>query len=145
MSSDRHARVKIGDLWLTSDGTAEGVPCRVRVENEAAFASALAANTVLAADATPHTQVFDRALRGIPFTVVVEFCPETLLDAIVAVLNAALAALSGVRVQCDSLNSFDVSAAIQTQGGALYTWESRSGGIVKGVRFKFISEGAWNE
>lgn len=142
MSSDRYARVQINDLFLTSDGTAAGVWCRTRVENEAAFASSLAVNTVLSVDATPLSQILDRSLRGIPFTVVIEYCPESLLESLIAAFNAALISSGTVRVVCDSLTDFDVEANIQPQNGALYTWESRSGGIVKGVRFKFISAGA---
>lgn len=138
----RYARVQIGALYLTSDGTQFGAPCRCRVENEAAFASSLSASTVLAVDATPHTQVFDRGVRGIELTVVIEYCPETLLASLVSLLNNALQNLSTVRVTVQSLSDFDVQAVVQSQpDGSLYAWESRSGGIVKGVSIKFISAG----
>ena len=138
----RTAQVKIGSVHLTHDGTSGGRPCKVTVEQESAFASALAGNTVVAADATPHTQLISRGVKGIEFGVLIEYCPESLLSSILGQLTTALAGTGTVRVTCDSLTDFDVLAAPQFQDGALFTFESRSGGYAKGVRLRFISTAA---
>ncbi|MBA3716264.1 MAG: hypothetical protein H0W76_28055 [Pyrinomonadaceae bacterium] len=140
--STRHASsVKVGTVYLTHDGTISGVPCKVHVPGEARFASVYAANTVLAADATPHVQTIDRSVRGVEFDLNILFCPETLLALLIAQLNAAYAALSTVRVIVNSLTDFDVQAFPLPQDGALYTFGERSGGITKNVVMKFISSG----
>lgn len=138
--SDRYARVQIGGLYLTSDGTGAGTPCRARVEGESAFASPFAVTTTTALDFTPHTQIVNRGARGVPFVVVLDYCAETVLSSLLATLNAALSSRSAVRVRVTSLTNFDVEAVPQPQpDGALFSFESRSGGIAKGVRIGFTS------
>ncbi|HLM58900.1 MAG TPA: hypothetical protein VK422_22545 [Pyrinomonadaceae bacterium] len=141
MSSERYARIKIGELWLTADGTADGYPCRATVENEAAFASPFAVSHTQALDFTVHTQIAERGLTGIGFAVLLEYCPESLLDDLVEALETALGEGSGLRVVVESLTNFDVLALPVFQGQQLFTWVSRSGGIAKTVRVNFISTG----
>lgn len=140
--SDRFATGQIGAAHLTSDGTAEGIPARARIEQQEAFASSRVVATRTALDFTVHAQIADRGVRSNEFFVVLEFCPETLLDAILVILEAALAAPATVRVQIDHLETIDVQAIPLMQERRLYTFESRSGGIARNVRFKFISVSA---
>lgn len=137
--SDRYATGRLDDLHLTSDGTEEGIPCRVRVEGQEQFASGYGNAPSVALDFTVHTQVSDRGVKANEFFLVMEFCPETLLASILTLLNAALDALTTVRVRVTHLETFDVLAVPLTQDRRLYSFESRSGGIAKGVRLKFIS------
>lgn len=134
--------VKIGTVYLTSDGTAGGTPLKALVPGESRFASAYAANSVHAADGTPHTQIINRGVKGVAFDVRAEYCPESLIALVVSQLNTALAAGTTVRVIVDSQTDFDVMAVPVLQDGALYTFESRSGGIARGVLFKFLSVSA---
>ena len=143
---ERFAFVKIGSHWLTADGTESAPKCRCEVRNESAFASAYVVSTELALDFSAHSQVANRGVAGIPFTVRAPYASEAVVAAIVAELTAALAALSSVRVIVDSQTSFDVQAVpVVQEGGALFTFDSRSGGIAKGVSFNFISTGAGGE
>lgn len=136
----RYALLQIGSLHLTHDGTSGGVPCKVLVQNEAAFASALVTSAAAALDFTPHVQAVDRGVKGIEFVPVFDYCPEALLADLVELLTTALADGEAVRVICTSLTSFDVMALPLTfESGELFKFESRSGGIAKGVQFRFIS------
>lgn len=145
MSEQRFARIQIGDTHLTSDGSAEGKPCKAQVENEAAFASGFAARSRASADGTVWTQVIDRDVRGIEFALRIDYLKEETLALVTDELNAALAGSGEVRVAVESLTDLDVYCVPQMQNGALYIWEARSGGIVKGVTFRFISTGAFIE
>jgi hypothetical protein len=141
--ADRYAKVKIGSKWLTSDGAESSPESRCEVTNESAFASAYTASSEQALDFTVHSQIVNRGVRGIPFTVRAPYASEAVLAAIVADLTSALGSLASVRVISQSLNPFDVQAMpVPTDGGALYSFESRSGGIARGVTFSFISTGA---
>ncbi|HEV7375517.1 MAG TPA: hypothetical protein VGN95_12410 [Pyrinomonadaceae bacterium] len=139
--SDRFATGRLNDLYLTSDGTSTGIPCRVRVENQEAFASSYVISTAQALDFTVHSQLGNRGVKGLLFDLILDFCPETLLSSILELLNTALASLTTVRVRVTHLQTFDVQAVPLTQDRKLYTFESRSGGIAKTVRLKFISTG----
>lgn len=140
--AQRYAKVKIGATWLTADGTESAPAARCQVRNESAFASQFVASSEQALDFTVHTQVARRALAGIPFGVTAPYLGETQIAAIAAELDAALSSLSDVRVISDGQVLFDVQATPVTTGeGALYTFESRSGGIARGVTFSFISTG----
>jgi len=139
--STRFASGRLNSVYFTSTGAISGAPCKVAVQGESAFASAYASNNVHAADGTPHTQTIDRGVKGIEFTLVFAFISEAVLALLVAQMNAALLALSTVRVVVDSLTDFDVMASPISQGGALYTFEGRSGGIAKNVQIKFVSVG----
>lgn len=142
----RYAKVKIGSTWLTADGTESAPDARCVVRNESAFASLNVTASEQALDFTVHTQVAARGLSGIPFTVTAPYLGEAQIAAIAAELDAALLALSGVRVISDGQVPFDVQAVpVTTSEGALYTFETRSGGIAKGVSFNFISTGAGGE
>ncbi len=139
--STRYAKVRIGDLHLTADGTEAGQPCRVRVENESAFASPYAVAHAQSLSFDVHTQRVERGVKGIEFVVVVEQCPEARLDAIAELLNDTLGDGETVRVVAESLTDFDVQALPVMQGDQLFTFESRSGGIARNVRLGFISTG----
>lgn len=141
--SSRNAKVKIGATWLTHDGSAGGRLCKATVLNESAFASAYTATSEQALNFTVHTQVVNRGVKGIEFAVRAEYLAEDLLAAIITQLSTAFSSGASVRVVVDSLTDFDVMAMPVTgEGGALYTFESRSGGFAKNVQFKFISTGA---
>ena len=140
---ERYAKVKIGETWLTADGTEAAPAARCQVKNEAAFASTNVSSSDEALDFTVHTQVAARGLKDVPFTVTAPYLGEAQIATIVAELDAALGALSGVRVISDGQVPFDVQAVpVPGEGGALYSFESRSGGIAKQVSFNFISTGA---
>jgi hypothetical protein len=111
----------------------------VRVEGQESFASNYVISSAVALDFTVHSQVSDRGVKGNQFDVIAEFCPESLLTAIVVILNACLSGGNTVRVRVQHLQTFDVEAVPLTQGSKLYTFESRSGGIAKSVRLRFIS------
>lgn len=141
--SSRYAEVQVGSVHLTHDGTDTGRPCKVSVPNESAFASTLGATPQSAADGTVYVQSIDRGVKGIEFFVVAEQLSETVLASITAQLNTGLSTGAGVRVVVTSLTDFDVTALpLPDESGQLFTFESRSGGYAKGVRFKFISTGA---
>jgi hypothetical protein len=143
---ERYAKVKIGGTWLTADGTESAPAARCVVRNESAFASLNIASSEQALDFTVHTQVAARGLSGIPFAVTAPYLGEAQIAAIVAELDGALSSLSDVRVISDGQVPFDVLAVpVPTGEGALYTFESRSGGIARGVTFQFISTGAGGE
>ena len=139
----RYALVQIGTVHLTSDGTSDGRPCKVAVPNESAFATTFGAGAQSAADGTVYVQTIDRGVQGIEFFVVAEHLSETVLASITTQLNTGLSSGDGVRVQCESLTDFDVMAMpLPDETGQLFTFESRSGGFAKNVRFRFISTGA---
>jgi hypothetical protein len=140
--SDRYATGQLDDLFLTSDGTAEGIPCRCRVEGQEQFASAFVTSPLVALDFTTHTQVGEPGVKSREFFLVLEFCPEDLLSDIEELLNEAIAGSTSVRVLVSHLKTFDVRAVPLTQDRKLYTFESRSSGIAKNVRFRFIAIGA---
>jgi hypothetical protein len=117
------------------------VPCRCRVEGQEAFASSYVISTQTALDFSVHSQVSNRDVKGIEFALILEYCPESLLTSIIAILDACLSGGSSVRAQIQHLQTFDVQAVPLTQGGRLYTFESRSGGIARIVRLRFISTG----
>lgn len=139
----RTAKVQIGTTHLTHDGTSGGRPCKCSVQNEGAFASSFGATPRVAADGSVYVQAIDRGVRGVEFVVVPEYLAETVLAQIITQLNAGLSSGTGVRVVVDSLTDFDVMAMpLPAEAGQLFTFESRSGGQVQGVRFRFISTGA---
>lgn len=136
---DRYATAQLDSLYLTSDGTADGIPCRVRVEGQEAFASNYVNSSAVALDFSVHSQVSDRGVKANEFFYVLEFCPESLLALIKTLLDAKIAAGETVRAKVQHLENFDVQAVPLTQGGRLYTFENRSGGIARNVRLRFIS------
>lgn len=135
----RFAQASIANIALALNG----VPCRCLCENESAFASTIVGNSVTSADGTPHSQLIDREQRGIDFAIRIAYCPETLLTELVGALNTALAASLPVRVEVESLTSFDVLAMPRFVEGKLFTFDSRSGNYAKNVVFNFVSVGAY--
>jgi hypothetical protein len=137
--SDRYATGQINAVFLTSDGTSSGVPARAQIINQELYASSSLINTRTALDFTVHALVSDRGLSSNEFFLVLEFCPDALLDEILLELQGALDDLTSVRIQLSHQEAFDVEALPLLQDRKLYTFESRSGGILRNVRLKFIS------
>lgn len=141
--SSRYAEVQIGTVHLTSDGTADGRPCKAAVQNESAFATSLGAVAQTAADSTVYVQTVERGVKAVEFVVVVEQLSETVLAQMQSQLNTALSSGAGVRVVVESLTDFDVTAMpLPDESGQLFSYESRSGGFARNVRIRFISTGA---
>jgi hypothetical protein len=136
---DRFATGQVEDVFLTSDGTNTGIPARARVEQQELYASTQLISTRTALDFTVHAQVSDRGVSSNEFFLVLEFCPEALLDQLLAILDDALSDLTSVRVRLSHLEAFDVQALPLLQERKLYTFDTRSGGIARNVRIKFVS------
>lgn len=143
--STRFATGSLNGLLFTHTGAEGGDPLKCLVKGEPRFASTLAANSVLAADASVHTQAIDRGVRGNEFDLNFPYIPETLLALIMVEINVALVADATVRIVIDSQVDFDVEAQIVFQDGAPYTYEARSGGVAQNVTFRFIATGPGEE
>lgn len=67
----RYNLVQIGDVYLTSDGTSSGTPCRVRVSNIGKLTSRYQGQVVKAADGTPYLQTIDSVGQGTDLDIVI--------------------------------------------------------------------------
>jgi len=136
---DKFVTGTVAGVWLTSDGTSTGLPCKARLEGEEAYRSAYVDSQRTALDFTVHTQVSNRGKAGIEFTLILDFTYETVLASILTALDAAMSSGTPVRVTLSHLEVFDVYAMPLSQQGRLYTFTARSLGIAQGVRIRFIS------
>ncbi len=139
--SSRFASGRLNTVYFTNTGALGVVPVKCLVRGESRFASTVATNSVVAADATVHTQAVARGVSGQPFDLNFPYIYESVLALLMAQINAALASDSDVRIVIDSLNDFDVMATLIFQDGEPYTFESRSGGVVQNCTFRFMATG----
>lgn len=141
MSSDRFAQGHIGSLYFTSDGLVTGSPCKLTVEGEEQFASDYAAQNIVAADSTVHSQIINTGAKGREFALRFEYVPEAVMTSLTAILNTALSSGTPFTLVIDSFIDFTVDAMPVLQGGALFTYEKRSGGILQNARVSLIAVG----
>lgn len=92
MATGEFNTVKINTTYLTMDGTALGLPCRVAVEGLVALRPAFGRLVKRTADGTPRVQYRERKGRSITITIFT--ISETALDTLLAELDSVEAASS---------------------------------------------------
>lgn len=86
----RFYRLQIGSVYLTSDGTSAGLPCKLKIGGVEALRVNYAGQTAPSADGTPQTVAFLVGTKSRPLSVTVETLPKTVFDSLVTVINNAL-------------------------------------------------------
>ncbi len=115
-----------------------GRPCRVHVAS-AAFAAPFAVASSTALDGTAAAVAVE--IASLPFTVRVPFCPLATLRAVVAAVNAALAAGVSFRVEMP-LTLFPVNHLCVSAGAGWFQYDETSRGeIIRNVLFSFVAIG----
>jgi hypothetical protein len=138
--SDRFYFVKIGSIYLTSDGTSAGLPCKVLCRGVESFRSKYARAVVIAASGKAYELQVDLDQEGKHFEVELTNCPVELYEALLTLLNTAEDALSTLRIIGLGLPSnFDVQAM---PGENWLSTGQFSGGYINNVVLRFVSAGA---
>lgn len=96
--SDMYNLVQIGTVYLTDDGLVSGNPCRTLIDNLDLLQSAYIGQTFKAADGSPYNTVYENTGAGVDLVIKPFAAQKSVLDAIVAVNDAAILANSAVVV-----------------------------------------------
>lgn len=136
----RYYVVKVGSIWLTSDGLETGRPCKIQVEGYAGLVRSGVGNVVVGADGTPFREIpLTPTGAGRPFAVTAAFMSSTVYDSIVAALDAAAAANTEINVTgAGAPGDFDVDAIVNDNPFYIAA-ESFSGDHLKNVRIALIT------
>ncbi|MGA9995633.1 MAG: hypothetical protein WBP93_09475 [Pyrinomonadaceae bacterium] len=135
--SDRYAvNVSIAGISLVS---ADAIPYRVELVDADEFLSAYGGSSIEAADGGVYTQLINVDQRAVHFGLRVPYHEAWKLAAVKAAINTALAAGESFRVTAqDDVVAVDVQC-VPDFTAKWITHESQSGGILKGVTYRFIS------
>jgi type 1 fimbria pilin len=127
-------------IYLTSDGTAEGTPCKIEVSGDDAFADDASVNVNYGADGSPHFQSAALNKKGISFEIKILYCPVDVKDSLDALIAPTRSTSATVRVRLNSIKrDIDVQAKAAPQWTSTGAW---SGDIINDVVYRFISTGA---
>lgn len=126
---------------------AAGRACRIDVIGGEAFANTLVGDSVEALDLTVHTQLLARTGSGVHFGAHVAQLPVSKVMAIVAAMQAAIAAGNSFNVTlADSAGVDDINVScvpdFAALSGSFYKRGGMSAGYMKDVIFQFIAVGA---
>lgn len=141
--SNRWSSGTIAGVALTDLG---GRDLRTDVLDGEMLSGALSGSSVTALDLTVHTQLISRLQRGARFGVHIAQIPIVRLQAIVAAMEAALAAADTFRVvladDADA-DDIDVQAVLdfEATGGKPYQRGAIAAGYAKDVVIRFVSTG----
>jgi hypothetical protein len=140
-SSERYYVGQVGDVWLTSDQTETGVPCKLELTNDDLFADDYGMTATVASDGQLHSQSVALNSAAIPFEIKILWCPAALYNALISLLVATRSTSATVRVQLSSVKrTIDVLA--KANGNGWLSTGSFSGGVIRDVVFRLISTGA---
>jgi len=103
MTSGRYYTGRIGDTYLTSDGTAAGLPAKLDVSGDDQFVDDLGETITTAAGGTLHSQVIDLNMAGRAFEIKILFCPAALKESLETTIRATRGTNETVRVQLSSI------------------------------------------
>ncbi len=140
--SSRWAHITIGSIALQD---LSGRWCRAEFLDAEALKGTVVASSVVALDATVHTQWTERGAAGVRFGVQVAQLHVSLLDAIVAALESAVKNGESIPVtgsDAEGIDDVAVRATVEYQNGKPYTRGQFSGHYVRDITFRFISIGA---
>lgn len=127
------------EIFLTSDGTESGIPCRIEVEGSDVFADDSAVNVNYGADGSPYYQAVALNRKGITFEIKILYCPVDVKDSLDALLAPTRSTSATVRVRLNSIKrDIDVAAKAAPQWTSTGAW---SGEIIQDVIYRFISTG----
>lgn len=82
-------KVKIGDTWLTSDGTETGLPCQVEIGGLGPLFDDFASSIRKAADGTPYAFILPSDWQGTDLVITVLAMRKDEFEAIIAERNDA--------------------------------------------------------
>lgn len=139
--SNRWVSGSIAGVALTDSG---GRPSRNELVDAEGFEQTLVGSSLEALDLTVHTQLIDRANKGVHFGVKVAQMPVAKRDAVVAAIEAAVS-IGNVFpvVLADDSGADDISVLCvpdyQANGGRVYRRGSIAAGYLKDVEFRFVS------
>jgi len=142
MASERYYTGQIGDIHLTSNGTAEGTPAKLEVTGDDQFADDIGETITTAADGTLHAQAIDLPPgSGRAFEVKILFCPAALLTSLEDAIKATRGTDATVRVQLSSVKR-EIDVEAKANGNGWLSTGKFSGDVINDVTFRLISTGA---
>lgn len=136
----RTYKVKIGDIWLTNDGTEDGLPCKVEVPNAAILLETDIGNVAIGADGVPFREMpLTPTGAGRPFAVLVKFMTKAVYDALKAALDTAASSSAEFQVTgTGTPGDFDVNAIV-FDNPVYINFGSFSGNNLKDVIVSFVT------
>ncbi|MCP9496079.1 MAG: hypothetical protein MSG64_16650 [Pyrinomonadaceae bacterium MAG19_C2-C3] len=139
--SNRFAQVSIAGIALSSTGLPSGTPAKAFIEDGAKFSDVVGSSSI-ALDGTVYSQIAEQAGRGVAFGVRCDYLGADVARTVRTAVVDAFADGAAVRVTAsDAFVEFDVYAIPDFTQGSWITYESFSGQILKGVRFRFLATG----
>jgi hypothetical protein len=125
-------------LWLTSDGTETGRPCKTVVNGIAGLLSPESGTTTVASDGTPYTEKPLTAGKGRPFELDSAFVPSDLYDDLKALIDYVVEQGTAIDIAgTGTAGDFDVSA-IPNFVPVPIEFEGIGIDVIKGLKLKFI-------
>lgn len=107
-------RVKIADLYLTSDGTETGIPCRVDVVGLTKLRPVYRRTVVLPIEGKPHVQLFEN-LIGESFSMTIFQLHTDEYDDLIEIIDAADAGDGEINVTLDGeTGDFDLQCVLES-------------------------------
>jgi hypothetical protein len=136
----RYFTGRIGDTYLTSDGTAAGLPAKLDVSGDDQFVDDIGETITTAADGTLHSQAIDLDMAGRVFEIKILFCLPSAQSEPRNSFARHAGTSSTVRVQLVSVKcTIDVKPK-RTANGWITTGKF-SGSIINDVTLRLISLG----
>lgn len=82
--------ISINNIYLTSDGTAVGNPCKTSVTGLDSLNLDYVGTNVIALDGTPYAQILHNRGKGLPFSIKVQSMTESRFTSLVSAVNSAI-------------------------------------------------------
>jgi len=136
----RYYTGQIGSVYLTSDGTPTGVPCKVEVVGDDQFADDLGETLTLAADATPHSQSIVLNKKGRTLEVKILQCPAAVKTSLETLVASTRGTSGTVRLQLSSVKRV-VDVLAKANGNNWLSTGKFSGSYVSDVTLRLVSVG----
>ena len=137
---NRYYSGQIGAVYLTHDGTASGVPCRLEVTGDDAFSDDLGETITVAADSTLHSQSIVLNKRARELEIKILFCSTALYASLQTAVQATRGTTATVRVQLSSVKRV-IDVLAKANGNNWLSTGKFSGTVIQDVTLRLVSVG----
>ncbi|HEY0048193.1 MAG TPA: hypothetical protein VGB68_02830 [Pyrinomonadaceae bacterium] len=133
----RFYKIQLDSIYLTSDGTETGTPCKLEVPNAAALMLPFTGTTVPAADGTPVTQILE-SVKGIAFEIKINVLTADVWEDVKTLIITALENSDTIEITATG-DAGDFTVEAEPVLPQPFLFESFINDRIKGITLRFMT------
>lgn len=135
--ANRYNLISIDSIYLTSDGTALGTPCKTKVSGLNSAQLEKSGTVIPASDGTMYVQLIDN--KGVNISIELDWITKAVFDSLIALFNSVISEGNAFSLNISGDTGTFAFNSVPAFPDPVEFSGDFSDGILKNVTFKFIT------